>query len=214
MLAIIHESHLGINKCKSCARDSLFRIGMASDVEQTVRNCTVCAQNQRANVKEPLIPGIIPDRPWSHVSADIMELNNRHYLVIVDRYTKWVELNLLENMTSKNVIKHLKSQFSRFGIPDEFYSDNQSTFVSSEFRGFAKEYGFDCVTSSPTFAQSNGLAERAVQTMKDLLKKAKDPYLAMLSYRTKAIGDIGLSPAEMMFSRKLKTKLPTSAPLL
>ena len=214
MLAIIHESHLGINKCKSRARDSLFWIGMASEVEQTVRNCTVCAQNQRANVKEPLIPGIIPDRPWSHVSADIMELNNRHYLVIVDRYSKWVELNLLENMTSKNVIKHLKSQFSRFGIPDQFYTDNQSTFVSAEFRNFAKEYGFDCVTSSPTYAQSNGLAERAVQTVKDMLKKAKDPYLAMLSYRTTAIDDIGLSPAEMMFSRKLKTKLPTSAPLL
>ena len=214
MLAIIHESHLGINKCKSRARNSLFWIGMVSEVEQTVRNCTVCAQNQRANVKEPLIPGIIPDRPWSHVSADIMELNNRHYLVIVDRYSKWVELNLLENMTSKNVIKHLKSQFSRYGIPDQFYSDNQSTFVSSEFKNFAKEYGFDCVTSSATFSQSNGLAERAVQTTKNLLKKAKDPYLAMLSYRTTVIDDIGLSPAEMMFSRRLKTTLPTSAPLL
>ena len=214
MLAIIHESHLGINKCKSRARDSLFWIGMVSEVEQTVRNCTVCAQNQRANVKEPLIPGIIPDRPWSHVSADIMELNNRHYLVTVDRYSKWVELNLLENMTSKNVIKHLKSQFSRYGIPDQFYSDNQSTFVSTEFRNFAKEYGFDCVTSSATFSQSNGLAERAVQTVKNLMKKAKDPYLAMLSYRTTVIDDIGLSPAEMMFSRRLKTTLPTSAPLL
>ena len=93
MLAIIHESHLGINICKSRTRDSLFWIGMVSEVEQTVRNCTVCAQNQRTNVKEPLIPGIIPDKPWSHVSADIMELNNRHYLVTVDRYSKWLELN-------------------------------------------------------------------------------------------------------------------------
>ena len=141
-----------------------------------------------------------------------MELNNRHYLVIVDRYTKWVELNLLENMTSKNVIKHLKSQFSRFGIPDEFYSDNQSTFVSSEFRSFAKEYRFYCVTSSPTFAHSNGLAERAVQTVKDLLKKAKDSYLAMLSYRTTAIDDIGLSPPEMMFSRKIVDKIAYVSP--
>ena len=57
------------------------------------------------------------------LSVDIMELNNGHYLVIVDRYSKLVELNLLENMTSKNAIKHLKSQFSRFGIPDAFYSD-------------------------------------------------------------------------------------------
>ena len=131
-----------------------------------------------------------------------------------DRYSKWVELNLLENMTSKNVIKHLKSQFSRYGIPDQFYSDNQSTFVSTEFRNFAKEYGFDCVTSSATFSQSNGLAERAVQTVKNLMKKAKDPYLPMLSYRTTVIDDIRLSPAKMMFSRRLKTTLPTSAPLL
>ena len=70
------------------------------------------------------------------------------------------------------------------------------------------------VTSSATFSQSNGLAERAVQTLKNLMKKAKDPYLAMLSYRTTVIDDIGLSPAEMMFSRRLKTTLPTSAPLL
>ena len=67
MLAFIHKSHLGKTKCKPRARDSLFWIGMASDVEQTARNCTVCAQNQRSNVKEPLIQGIIPDRPWSHV---------------------------------------------------------------------------------------------------------------------------------------------------
>ena len=73
MLAIIHGSHLGIYKCKSRSRDSLFWISMVSEVETTV-----CAQNQRANVKESLIPGVIPDRPWSHVSADIMELNNRH----------------------------------------------------------------------------------------------------------------------------------------
>ncbi|MCG7875843.1 MAG: RNase H-like domain-containing protein, partial [Candidatus Thiodiazotropha endolucinida] len=215
MLAVIHSSHLGINKCTSRARESLFWIGMVSDIEQTVRNCTVCAQNQSANTKEPMIPGEVPDRPWSHVSADIMEFKNHHYLVIVDRYSKWVELNLLENMTSKCVIKHLKSQFSRYGIIDQFYSDNQSTFVSSEFRDFAKEYGFDCVTSSPTYAQSNGLAERAVRTVKNLLKKAEDPYLAMLAYRNSVIDtDIMLSPAEIMFGRKLKTTLPTSAPLL
>ena len=52
----------------------LERCGVC-EVKQTVRNCTVCAHNQRANVKEPLIPGIIPDRPWSRVSADIMELS-------------------------------------------------------------------------------------------------------------------------------------------
>ena len=104
MLAIIHKSYLGINKCKSRARDSLFRRSMASKVEQTL-----CAKNQKANDKEPLMTGIISDKPWSHVSADIMEPNKRHYLFI-DRYSKWVELNLLEIMTSKNVLTFLRSQ--------------------------------------------------------------------------------------------------------
>ena len=140
MLAIIHESHLGINKCKSRARDCLFWIGMAKDFEQTVVSCTVCAQNQNANAKESLMPIEVPDRPWSHIACDIMELKNRHYLVTVDRYSKWIELNLLENMTSRNTIKHLRSQFSRYGIPDIFYSDNQSNFVSQDFKDFAKDY--------------------------------------------------------------------------
>ena len=85
-----------------------------------VVNCTVCAQNQNANAKQPLMPIDVPDRPWSHITCDIMELKNRHYLVTIDRYSKWIELNLLENMTSRNTIKHLKSQFSRYGIPDIF----------------------------------------------------------------------------------------------
>ena len=214
MLAIIHESHLGINKCKSRARDCQFWIGMAKDVEQTVVSCTVCAQNQNANAKGPLMPIEVPDRPWSHIACDIMELKNRHYLVTVDRYSKWIELNLLEDMTSRNTIKHLKSQFSRYGMPDVFYSDNQSNFVSQEFKDFAKDYGFNCVTSSPTISNSNGLAERAVQTVKNLLRKASDPWKAMLNYRSTVIDDIGLSPAQMFFNRKLKTTLPISSPLL
>ena len=47
---------------------------MAKDVEQTVVSCTVCAQNQNANAKEPLMPIEVPDRPWSHIACDIMEL--------------------------------------------------------------------------------------------------------------------------------------------
>lgn len=160
------------------------------------------------------MPIEVPDRPWSHIACDMLELKNRHYLVTVDRYSKWTELNLLENMTSKNTMKHLKSQFSRYGIPGVFYSDNQSNFVSQEFKDFAKDYGFNCVTSSPTMSNSNGLAERAVQTVKNLLRKASHRWKAMLNYRNTVIDDIGLSPEQMFFNRRLKTTLPISSPLV
>ena len=66
-------------------------------------------------------------------------------------------------------------------------SDNGTQFDSREFRQFADEYGFELKTSSPTYPLINGMVEKAVQTAKRLLKKAKKdgriPYLALLDFR-------------------------------
>ncbi|VDI70566.1 Hypothetical predicted protein [Mytilus galloprovincialis] len=152
--------------------------------------------------------------PWSKVAADISHLNGNDYILIVDYYSKWPEIHKLDNLTSKNTIAYLKSTFSRCGIPDIFYSDNGVQFSSLEFKDFAKDYGFQHLTSSPTYAQSNGQAERTVQTIKSLLKKSKDPYKSLLDYRNTAITELELSPAQIFYGRRLKTTLPTTAPLL
>ena len=78
-----------------------------------------------------------------------------------------------------------------------------------EFAKFKQDYGFDHLTSSPRFPQSNGEAERAVQTVKNLLEKDDDPYVALLVYRTTPL-QIGFSPAELLMSRKLRTTIPTT----
>ena len=112
-----------------------------------------------------------------------------------------------------DVINHLKSIFARHGIPNEVISDNGPQYSSQLFKQFAQNYNFTHKTSSPKFPQSNGEAERAVKTIKDILLKNEDPYLGLLAYRTTGLHS-GVSPAELSMGRKLRTTLPALPALL
>jgi transposase InsO family protein len=112
---------------------------------------------------------------------DLFEYNKLPYLLVVDYYSRYIEIAKLSSTTSANVINHIKSIFSRHGIPESVMSDNGPQFSAQIFKDFADSYGFRHITSSPHYPQSNGEAERAVQTVKNLLKKSKDPYLGLLS---------------------------------
>ena len=60
----------------------------------------------------------------------------------------------------------MKRNIARYGLFEELISDNGPQYSSSEFEAFMKDYGIQHTTSSPLYPQSNGLAEKAVQTIK------------------------------------------------
>lgn len=215
MLRIVHETHMGIVKCKQRARQFMYWPGMISQIQETVEKCTVCAQcDTKANRKETLITSKIPNRPSAKLGADLFEFKGQHFLLTVDYYSKWPEVEKLDNLTSSNVIAYLKKQFSRFGFIDELVTDNGPQFSSTEFKKFADEYGFVHTTTSPHYAQANGQVERYVQTVKNLIRKSNDPYKAMLDYRNSPLDVIGLSPAQLHLGRVLKSALPATAEVL
>ena len=110
-------------------------------------------------------------------------------------------------MSSACVIKELKTLFCTHGIPEIIISDNGPQFSSDTFRDFGRSYGFTHVTSSPGHPSGNGESERAVRTMKEILKKNGDQYLALLTHHTTPLSN-GLSPCELLMGRKLRTTLP------
>jgi transposase InsO family protein len=217
MLSLIHESHLGENKCKARARLVMYWPGMTSDIEEIVRHCAICARFRNANAREPLIPHSIPERPWQKIGTDIMTLDGVDYLVCVDYLSKFPEIASLRNKTASTIVQHLKSIFARHGIPETIVSDNMP-FGSQTFAQFVQDWGIELDTSSPTYAQSNGQAERIVQTTKKLLEKAqadgKDMYIALMEYRNTPVTGTSYSPAQMLMSRTLRTKIPTRSELL
>jgi len=148
-----------------------------------------------------------PDRPWSRVSADLCEFRNRHYLVVIDQYSRWIELKALTSLSTTAVINRLKDIIATHGVFDELMTDNGPQFVSSEFHEFAKAYGFSQITSSPHFPQANGEAESAVKIAKKMLAQA-DPHLALLNYRSSIHSAIKISPAEALMGRRIQTRIP------
>ena len=207
----MHESHLGITKTRSRAAELIYWPGLMRDIETHIRPCTICNSLKNDNCKEKLVSHTIPDIPWNKLGIDILTFGNKDYLLIVDYFSKYPEIVLLKNKGSPQIIIALKSVFARHGVPSEIVADNVP-FNSQECRDFAKEWNFCFNFSSPTYSQSNGQAERFVQTIKRILLKAfeenKDPYVGLMEYRATPFTGLNFSPAQLLFSRKIRTKLP------
>lgn len=217
MLKLIHEGHSGMERCKARAREILYWPGMGDEIEAYVAKCKICEKFGRKQTKEPLIPHPVPNRAWENIASDILEFGGKDYLVVVDYYSKWIELCQIPDKTASTVIMRLKSMFARFGIPDKLISDNMP-YASREFKQFCNEWNFESTTSSPLYPQSNGMSERAVGIVKNILRKTaeegKDPLIGLLEYRSTPIKGIGLSPAQLLFNHRIKTKLPVADTLL
>ena len=152
----------------------------------------------------------IPSRPWSKVSVDLFALDGKQYLVIVDNYSDYFELESLRNVGASTVIRAMKRNLARHGINDTCISNNGPHFDCYDFSRFVRDYGFALVKSSPYHIRGNGKAESAVKIAKNILKKKRkeDRYVALLAYRnTPQQGDV-YSPAQRLMSRRLRDPIP------
>ena len=181
-LGKLHEGHLGILKCRERAKCSVWWLRISTEIEETVQNCHVCAEH-RSPSREPMITSKLPPHPWHTVGADLFLLKDTTYLQVTDYFSRYPEICRLTSTTSAATIQAMKAIFSRHGIPHTLRSDNgPHQFDSGEFESFSERYNFTHTTSSPHYPQSNGFIERGVKTVKKLLQKSDDPYLAMLNY--------------------------------
>ena len=107
----------------------------------------------------------------------------------------------------------MKAVFAELGVPNMIVSDGGPQYTSAEFKDFTKQWQIEHRVSSPRNPQSNGMAERCVQTMKASLiktmKEGEDVDLALLTYKTTPLNHRLPLPAELLNSRKYKSLLPT-----
>ena len=117
-------------------------------------------------------------------------------------------------MLAQHITEHFKSIFSEYGWPDTLVSDNGTGYTAEAFSNLMKEYAVNHITSSPHYPQSNGLAEKFVQIVKNPFHKAKDEgadidkYLMI--YCNTPLANTSKSPMQMLQQRSAQSQLPMS----
>eukprot|EP00731_Ephydatia_muelleri_P000238 Em0001g238a len=107
----IHQGHQGILKCRLCVESAVWWPGVSNEVENFVKQCHTCSQRSTPPV-EPMIASKLPDYPWQKVGADLFELEGIKYLLLVDYFSRYIEIVKLTSTTSGTIISVLKTVFS------------------------------------------------------------------------------------------------------
>ena len=92
MISRIHSSHLGVEACLRKARYTVFWPGMNTEVSDQIKQCSICNEFQAKNQKLQMQSHELPDRPWSRVAADQFRLHGKEYIVLVDFYLDFMEV--------------------------------------------------------------------------------------------------------------------------
>ena len=210
----LHEAHPGISKMKAIARSFVWWPGMDKQIENCDQQCSKCQEFLHSPPKVAFHPCEWPQKPWSCIHIDHAGLFLGHqYLLVIDAHSKWMEVVIVSSTSSEVTIRKLTEIFSIHGIPDHIISDNGTAFTSIEFKSFTESRGIRHTFTPPYHPSSNGLVERAVQTFKSGICKLEGGTLQdrinkfLLHYRSTPQATTGISPAELLMGRCLKSKI-------
>ena len=184
-----------------------------------MKSCTACQDTRNAPSKSLLHHWEWPSKPWARLHVDICgPFLGKTFFVIVDTHSKWMETAVVSSPSSQQAMRVLRHTFATHGLPDILVSDNGTAFTSAEFQFFVKADSFRLVRSAPYHPATNGLAERAVQTLKNALKQMAGDVETCLArflfqYRVAPHSTAGQSP-ELLLGRKPKSHLDFVFPSL
>ena len=114
---------------------------------------------------EPLKTTELLSGPWQHISADLTCMNpslpsGAHLFVVVDYYSRYMEVQVLKATTTDKIIRSLENMFLTHGLPVSFTTDNGPQFISQEFQRFMEGNCIDHRKVTPLWPQANGEVKR------------------------------------------------------
>jgi len=218
----LHAAHVGIVKMKGIAQSFVYWPGIDADIERVAKSCAECAKHAHAPPKSKDHHWEYPKGPWERVHIDYAgPVAGVMLLIIVDAYSKWLEVKTTYSTTTTATITILDELFSRYGVPVTIVSDNGRQFVSAEFKSFLQTSGIKYhKLTAPYHPSTNGQAERYVQTVKNALNGMSTTQGSvqhnlnqfLQQYRKAPHAATGQPPAQLFLGRNIRTRLDLVRP--
>ncbi|XP_055633675.1 uncharacterized protein K02A2.6-like [Toxorhynchites rutilus septentrionalis] len=219
----LHAAHIGVVKMKGLARSFVYWPRIDADIERTAKSCTECARHAPAPPKFSSHHWEYPNGPWERIPVDYAgPVAGAMLLIVVDAYSKWVEVKIATSTTAAATINILDTLFAAYGAPITLVSDNGPQFTAEEFKTFLQRGGVKYHKfSAPYHPATNGQAERYVQTIKRALKAMGTTTNTLQAnineflqqYRKAPHAETGESPAKLFLGRNIRTRLDLVRPL-
>ena len=118
ILKLIHECHLGLNKCKLHAKETFYWPGLNDQLEKLILNCELCLKYSQSKCKQPpnmALEQEIPVQTWTKLVTDIFHFEGLSYLLVVDYKSRFPIVCKLNSMTAQHVASHFKLILSEYG---------------------------------------------------------------------------------------------------
>lgn len=181
VMKIFHDGngHLGATKTKDLIERKYWWPSMSKDVKTYVQSCHTC-QTINARTKRSqgcLHPREIPNDPNTVISLDhlgpINDSEDEGYvLVCIDHATRYMDAIAVPSTASTYYIDYLLNRWiPRFGVPEVIITDQARGFVNKKTASLHRRLGIEHVNTPPYWPQANGLVERMVATLKQVLRK-------------------------------------------
>lgn len=212
------SGHLSAERTLLRARRICYWPYMSRDIHKFCAECLPCQTRGSPTPHERApLQSIQAERPFQKIAADITELpvttqGNRYVLVIMDYFTRYVNLFPLKDQRATTVAKCIFEDYIRqHGLPESIHTDQGRQFESDLIKHLCTLLGITKTRTSPYHAQSDGMVERLNRTLKDQLAKyishtggEWDQYLpqAELAYNSSVHSSTGFSPFFLVHGRE------------
>ena len=169
--------HFGIQNTVQIIGQTLYWPTLRHDVEEFVKQCDICQVTKSTkNAPAPTQSLPIVCRPFERIALDycgpfrLSNRNNKYILVAVDHFSRFIRIFPVPEATTTVSVDCLKQLMKEEGIPSQILTDRGTHFTGKVFEDFLKSKGIKHLLTSPYHPQCDGMVERNMRTIKNLLR--------------------------------------------